>query len=261
MSGDLSALLWLLKLGALVNLYLLVDTLRLPGALDPNVAVPAWILFTVSAYRCLFPNRYADNVVFHATRFSSTGVTRLLATFVEVSWIYQFSYVLRLLNQNGTGWVDALSWAMVVQVVVSQGFVWGAIATGRLRLYVYEEIGWALIFLANTIASGFLYATTQPGEGGVLLLQLNLLFGFFYLPWQLLHLSTLRSEATASGDATEIEREAVSARLRAAFTDTRRRTDAAAWGGLVGVTWMTAYWASLIPVWVHRVAVVVSSGL
>ena len=45
---------------------------------------------------------------------------------------------------------------MVVQVVISQGFVWGAILTERLALYFYEELGWAIIFAANTIASAYL---------------------------------------------------------------------------------------------------------
>jgi hypothetical protein len=34
------------------------------------------------------------------------------------------------------------------------------------------------------------------------------------------------------------------------------RRDAASWGGLIGLTWMTAYWAALIPVWVNYVVVV-----
>jgi hypothetical protein len=154
MPADFTIALWLLKLGALINLYFLACTLALPsGAADAHIVVPAQILFVVSAYRCLFPNRYKDNVVFHATPLSSTLVTRLLATCVEVAWIYQFSHVIRLLNVEDVGWVNALSWLMVVQVVISQGLVWGAILTGRLVLYFYEELGWALIFAGNTAAS------------------------------------------------------------------------------------------------------------
>ena len=138
MPTDFTTLLWLLKLGALINLYFLASTLRLPpGLADAHIVVPAQILFAVSAYRCLFPNRYKDNVVLHATPLSSTLVTRLLATCVEVAWIYQFSYVIRLLNIDDVGWVDALSWMMVAQVVISQVFVWGAILTERLALYFF----------------------------------------------------------------------------------------------------------------------------
>ena len=42
---------------------------------------------------------------------------------------------------------------MVAQVVICQGFVWTAIITERHELYFFEESGWLLIFLANTIAS------------------------------------------------------------------------------------------------------------
>jgi hypothetical protein len=32
-----------------------------------------------------------------------------------------------------------------------------------------------------------------------------------------------------------------------------RRTDADSWGGLIGLTWMTGYWATLIPMWVYYI--------
>ena len=144
MFNDFTIVLWLLKLGALVNLYFLANTFALPSdTTDANIVIPAQILFLVSGYRCLFPNRYKDNVVFHASPLSSIFVTRLLATFSEVAYIYQFSYVIRLLNVGQVGWVDALSWLMVLEVVVSQGFVWGAILSGRVGLYFFEELGWA----------------------------------------------------------------------------------------------------------------------
>ena len=54
------------------------------------------------------PNRYVGNVVFHDTALSSTFLTRLLATFSEVAYIYQFSYVLRVLNVDRVGGVDGL---------------------------------------------------------------------------------------------------------------------------------------------------------
>ncbi len=260
---DFTVLLWLLKLGAVVNLYLLVNTLALAsGAVDAQVIVPAQILFVGSAYRCLFPNRYADNIVFHATPFSSTLVTRLLATAVEVSWIYQFAYVLRLLNVDDVGWVDGLSWVMVAQVVISQAFVWGAILTGRLVLYFYEEAGWLLIFAANTIASAFLYWSVDIAGGRDLLLQLNLFFGCVYLPWQLIHLRALRAEARAGEGRPELGEPAtrglIASRFRQSLHETNRATDAASWGGMVGLVWMTAYWASLIPLWVHQVVVVLA---
>src|SRR5262249_34203285 len=40
-----------------------------------------------------------------------------------------------------------------------------------------------------------------------------------------------------------------------------RRTDAEAWGGWVGLLWMTGYWATLIPAWVYCNVVVLSTRL
>ena len=121
-------LLWFLKIGAVVNLYFLLQTLKFPMAsIDPYILVPAQVLFFVSAYRCLFPVSYTKNIVLHDSFFSSIFLTRLLATFVEVAYIYQFSYVLRIINEGQIPIIDLLSWLMVFQVVISQFFVWGAI--------------------------------------------------------------------------------------------------------------------------------------
>jgi hypothetical protein len=264
MPSDFTPFLWLLKLGALVNLAFLASTFALgPGEADPHIVLPAQILFAVSGYRCLFPNRYGGNIVFHASPLSSTLVTRVLATFVEVAWIYQFSHVLRLLDLEHVGWVTLLSWFMVFQVVVSQGFVWGAILTGRPSLYFFEEVGWGLIFVANTIASAYLYATTEVHGGRELLLQLNLLFGIVYLPWQLIHLRALGADARkneASAPNPPVTRSLLAGQLRRSFHERNRATDAASWGGLVGLTWMTAYWATLIPMWVHQVVQILASS-
>ena len=265
MPNDFKPFLWLLKLGALLNLWLLAGTFASgAGAADPHIIVPARILFAVSAYRCLFPNRYKDNVVLHDTILSSTFVTRVLATFAELAFIYLLSHVIRLLNVDEVGQVDALSWVMVAAVSISQGFVWGAIATGRLRLYFYEEIGWANIFVANTIASAWLYLTVDSLGAGETLLQLNLLFGLFYLPWQAVHLRSLLVDAR-SREATDEAQERVSSQLISSclgrsIHETNRSTSAEDWGGLVGLTWMTAYWATLIPLWVHRIVVTVGAG-
>lgn len=254
---DFTRHLWLLKLGALVNVWFLVDSFTLSGSIDAHIVVPAQIFFAVSAFRCLFPNRYIDNVVFHDTLFSSIFLTRLLATFVEVAWIYQFSRVIRLLNVDDVGWIDALSWLMVVQVVVSQCFVWLAITTGRVVHYFHEELGWWVIFLANTISSGYLYLRVGSFAAGESLLVINLLYGLGYLPWQLVHLRSLRAEATARGEIGEpppkVTMRVVVGGLRTSIHDRKPTTDADDWGGIVGLIWMTGYWATLIPIWVHHV--------
>ncbi len=250
MSRDYTVPLWLLKLGAPLNVYFLLNT---PDTGDLFIVAPARILFAVSAFRCLFPVRYEHNVVFHDSIFSSIFLTRLLATFAEIAYIFQFSYVLRVLDTENAPLVAALSWLMVAQVVFSQILVWMAILTGRLALYFYEELGWAFIFIANTMASAYLYFRigTPPSHG--VLLQLNLLFGAAYLPWQLLHLRMLR----ANGRRDSADRTG-NGMLRA-IRLRNRRTNAESWGGPVGLSWMIGYWATIIPAWVYGIVVILGS--
>ena len=263
MLEDFTIFLWLLKIGALINLYFLANTFVMPHrATDAHLLVPAQILFAVSAYRCLFPVEYKGNAVFHDSPLSSIFATRLLATFSEVAYIYQFSYVIRLLNADHTGWVNVLSWVMVLQVVISQCFVWGAILSGRLMLYFYEELGWAIILAANTIASAFLYLTLHSlGRAGILI-YLNLLFGLLYLPWQFIHLRVQLSDAKRSGDTgrlgTPLTWQLLREGLKRSIRVRNRTSDASAWGRWVGLTWMAGYWATLIPMWVNQVVVVFS---
>lgn len=263
MGTDFTIFLWGLKLGALINLYFLANTLVLPtSTTNLHILVPAQVLFAVSAYRCLFPVRYKGNIVFHDSPLSSIFLTRVFATFSEVAYIYQFSHVIRLLNADQVGWVNLLSWLMVLQVVISQGFVWGAILTGRLALYFYEELGWAIIFAANTIASAYLYLTLDTLGDAEILIHLSLLFGLVYLPWQFVHLRVQLSDARRGADTaqrrTRVTWMLLGEGLRRSVRVRNRTTDAGAWGRLVGLTWMTGYWATLIPMWVNQVVVVFS---
>jgi len=250
MSRDYTVPLWLLKLGAPLNVYFLLNT---PDTGDPFIVAPAQILFAVSAFRCLFPVRYEHNVVFHDSIFSSIFLTRLLATLAEIAYIFQFSYVLRALDTENVPLVAALSWFMVAQVVFSQILVWMAILTGRLALYFYEELGWAFIFLANTMASAYLYFRVGIPPSQSVLLQLNLLFGAAYLPWQLFHLRMIRANARReSADRTRNG-------LLSAIRIRNRRTDAESWGGPVGLSWMVGYWATIIPAWVYGIVVLLGT--
>ena len=52
----------------------------------------------VGGFRCLFPNRYNENIVLHDTWLSSIGLCRCLATFSEVGWLYIFAKVAWDLN-------------------------------------------------------------------------------------------------------------------------------------------------------------------
>ena len=263
MLRDFTVFLWLLKLGALVNLAFLGRSLVPPGSTaDPHLLVPARILFAVSAFRCVFPNQYKGNVVFHDTPLSSIFLTRLLATIAEVAFVYQLSLVLRRLNVDRLGWVDALSWLMVAQVAISQCFVWGAILTGRLALYFWEELGWAILVAANAVASAGLYPDRHAlGDAGILV-QINLLFGLGYLPWQLAHLRLQIADARRAGEtlrpATRLSWALVAEGLRRSIRERRRTTDATAWGGLVGLTWMAGYFATLLPLWANQIVAVFS---
>ena len=263
MVRDYTIILWLLKLGSVVNLYFLINSgLRAAVGAEVGVILPAQILFAVSAYRCLFPVRYEHNVVFHDSIFSSIFVTRLLATFSEVAYIFLFSRVLRLLNVDHAEWVSIVSWLMVVQVIISQGFVWAAILTEEFQLYFYEELGWGFIFAMNTVASAYLYLTVSEAGGKEVLLKLNLLFGLVYLPWQVIHLVTLRANARRNPKPTSHQVAPLSTRLTTGLSRAvrmkTRRTDSDSWGGLVGLIWMTAYWATLIPMWTYYIVRVLS---
>jgi hypothetical protein len=262
-SRDFTIFLWLLKLGALPNLYFLASTLAPPASTaDPRLLIPAQILFAVSAFRCLFPNQYKGNVVFHDTPLSSIFLTRLLATFAEVAFIYQLSQVLRLLNLDRIGWVDALSWLMVAQVVISQGFVWGAILTGRLALYFWEELGWAILIAANAFASAALWPNREALGDAAIFLPINLIFGAVYLSWQVANLRLQIADARRAGESLQPVPSAswpqIRYGLRRAIHERRRATDATAWGGLVGLLWMLGYFATLLPIWAHRIVLVFS---
>lgn len=253
-AADVRLLLWLLKLGAPLNLWFLLLSFETPAAqLSPAILLPARILFFVSAWRCLFPNRYEGNIVLHRTPLSSALMTRILATFAEVAWIGQFAWLLHLFNTGHLGWINAVAVFMVVQVIASQGFVWAALLTGRRSLYVFEELGWFLIFVGNTAASLALRVTADPSDGAALLLNLNLIFGAFYLPWQVLHLRALRANAQATNAPPEGDAAAPGNRLARLWRDMTPSTRATDWGGTIGIVWMTAYWALLIPPWIFVV--------
>jgi len=263
MFNDFTIFLWVLKIGSLINLYFLTNTYMFPAmTVDLYIVVPARILFAVSAYRCLFPVQYKNNVVFHNSPFSSIFLTRLFATFSEISYIYLLSHVIRLLNINHVEWVNFLSWLMVLQVAISQCFVWGAILTGQLVLYYYEELGWAIIFAINTIASAYLYLTIGTLAGTEILIRLNLLFGIVYLPWQFIHLRVLHVDARQSRGTIEKETKVTWSLLKEGLLrciyEKNQTSDANAWGGLVGLIWMTGYWVTLIPLWVNQIVITFS---
>lgn len=256
MNGDLAPFLHALKLGVITNLGFAVHALGLPAqGRDATLVFPAVILFVVSAWRCAFPNRYEDNVVLHDSVLSSAFVTRVLATFSEIAYVTFFALALTRLDAEGRAGIQAIAAVMLVAATVSQGFVWTAILTGRYRLYVYEEVGWFLLFAGHTAGAAWLLAAGPTTDGTRLLLLLSLVFGGLYLPWQGFHLRFLLSEARAqeADPPPAMAQTPIVSRVRAALFSRRRATSSEAWGGLIGVTWMAAYWVLVIPVWMHVV--------
>jgi len=84
----------------------------------------------------------------------------------------------------------------------------------------------------------------------------TILFGTVYLPWQVIHLATLRANARKNsgrtGGSPSISMRLATGLKQAVWVKTRR-TDADSWGGLIGLTWMTVYWATLIPMWAYYI--------
>ena len=141
----------------------------------------------------MFPVNYSSHAVLHDNVFSSVFITRFLVTFVEISYIFMFSHVIRIINNHEILIVDIFSWLMVIQVSISQIFVWCAILTKNENLYFYEEIGWFNIFLLNFVCSVIILLSFIDFNNLEILLYLNLLFGIGYLPWQIFHLKSIKT--------------------------------------------------------------------
>jgi hypothetical protein len=74
-----------------------------------------------------------------------------------------------------------------------------------------------------------------------------------------MNLGVVRAQANREGEpraSWTIERFATG--LSQSFQVRNPRTDAESWGGSVGLIWMTGYWATLLPMWVHCVVAVLS---
>ena len=108
-----------------------------------------------------------------------------------------------------------------------------------------------------------LFATLDDLDHRRSLLVLNLLFGLVYLPWQFIHVRALRADAMPADDVTDLPQKVtwrvVEEGVRESVHTPNRKTDAEAWGGVVGLMWMFGYWATLIPIWVHHVVGVFST--
>jgi hypothetical protein len=96
--------------------------------------------------------------------------------------------------------------------------------------------------------------------GRKILLHLNLLFGIVYLPFQVVNLGAVRAQAKLEAEpSAPWTRERFATGLRRSIQVKNSRTDAESWGGIVGLIWMTGYWATLLPMWVYYIVAVLSS--
>ena len=242
-----------LRIGVVSNLFLLWSSLTMVNiSNDLFLVVPALILILVSAFRCLFPVNYASKSVIIDSILSSVFVTRFLVTIVEVTYIYMFSYVLRIVNSDQYIFVDIISWLMVIQVIISQFFCWGAILLKYERFYFYEEFGWFVIFLINTILS-IVILSLDLSKAHHSLIIINIVFGALYLPWQVLHLKSITKRINSNPEIKaqefNIDLLKVKFEFKSSLNDRKVSFDSKDWGGIVGMMWMYGYWILLIPVW------------
>ena len=250
-----------LRIGVISNLFLLWASLTIANiSNDLFLVVPAIILISVSAFRCLFPVNYASKSVIIDSVLSSVFVTRFLVTIVEVTYIYMFSYVLRIINSDQYMFVDLISWLMVIQVIISQFFCWGAILLKYERFYFYEEFGWFVIFFINTILSIVMLSLDLSNAHHSLII-INIVFGALYLPWQVLHLKSITKRINiilkSKLKNSKWIYQKLKWNLKSSINDRKVSFESNDWGGVVGMMWMYGYWILFIPVWMFYIILII----
>ena len=253
-----SSLPSLLVVGTVLNVYLLYRLSTLQGV-PTEALLPAQIFCFVNGFRCLFPNRYNGNIVLHDTPLSSIFLTRTLATAAEIAWIFQLAWFvteLRTSSGGGLALFDVAAWSMVVMCVAAQLCVWLSLLLETVGLMWYEEALWAGIFVLNTVLNAILFASgassfASGNRGNSVII--SLLYAVPYLTFQIaFHLPDLARQGEQSVlsllTADQLRRGVAKA------MHVRNQTSlASAWGGTVGLIWMTVYWV-LLPVWPVYVA-------
>lgn len=235
---------FVLKAGTVLNLFLLWKSFSSEAVV--NVRLPAQIFFGVSAYRCMFPNRYSNSAVLHDTIFSSSLITRILATFTEISWIYQLSYIAQTIEvpADSAAVADLLAQLMLVQCAISQLYVWVTVISGVGHWMFWEELGWAVIFILNTTINW--WGRADPHYQGHA--RISIVYACLFLPYHLgLHLPSLyksRAKELATGVTTTLSWEGI----RRAATVRKPTRNLEDFGGFVGAIWMVGYWA-VLPLW------------
>lgn len=249
--------------GALTNAVLLYWTFDLHEDVPCDILFTAQVFIAVCGFRCVFPNRYNDNVVLHDTWLSSIWITRVLATFSETFWLYQLSVLNRDLNAiRGNGplvWIDIASWLMAFLCCFAQCCVWSSLTFQTDILMWYEEFNWALMFILNTSVNltffftGDIYGADPRWQ----CVWISLLFGAIYLPFQIGgHLPYIMNADRRDRHKKEkinLDFKQVKKGCLRMMTHRKPSTTSQDWGDSVGAFWMFGYWI-LEPVWLFLVA-------
>ena len=149
---------------------------------------------------------------------------------------------------------------MVIQVIASQFFCWGAILLKYERFYFYEEFGWFVIFFINTILSIAMLSLDLSNAHHSLII-INIVFGALYLPWQVLHLKSITKRINNNPEIKaqefKVDSSKVKVELKSSINDRKLSFESNDWGGVVGMMWMYGYWILFIPVWMFYIILII----
>ena len=91
------------------------------------------------------------------------------------------------------------------------------------------------------------------------LIYINLIFGAIYLPWQLLHLRSIKLRTDDKNVNNIINLKIKWSSIKQGFNDSinfkKVSYNLQDWGGMIGLTWMVCYWATLIPGWLYYIII------
>lgn len=261
-SSNATSLPGLLFPGAISNAYLLYKLATISSTASPHALIPAQILALVSGFRCIFPNRYNDCVVWRDSFLSSIFLTRFMCTISEMVYIYQFSWFLREVSAQAGVVCDVINysaWAMVIFCALGQTFCWISIIYRTNGYFWHEEFCWAVLMGINMVISIYLFvsgevhekvANGEISESIVTGLKISLWFSLFYMPFQCLFHVPMLKDPTPELD-TSFQNTVFG--LKKAVFYRQKTNETRAWGGVVGALWMVGYFVAM-PCWLSFTA-------
>ena len=199
----------------------------------------------------------------HDTFLSSTWLTRVLATFSEVFWLYQLAYINWDLNALRVGgplfWIDTASALMVFLCCFAQCCVWSSFIFETDILMWYEEFNWALMFVLNTTVNlTFFFAGDVYGsDPRWSCVWISLIFGAIFLPWQigghLPYIVAVERRERHKHEKVDFSFKQIKKGCWRSLTFRKPSTSSQDWGEAIGAFWMFGYWI-LEPIWVTFIA-------